>query len=837
MNRPSATALGLLALLLGSVPAVAAYSWKSVQIWGGGYVPGIAFHPTANGPAYARTDVGGAYRLSPTNGKDWIPLNDMFTSGDDMSSLAIGLDPSDTNYVYLTGGTYTTLSWCNAASFLRSADRGSTWTKVALGSATITGTNSAKLPAKSSVCLGGNETGRGTGPRIAAKGTTIYLGTSQNGLLRSTDRGNSWTTVTTLGDTVGIASVLDDVAGNVYAAPYTGGLWKSSNGTSWTKLSGFTGTIFQMSYASSTNTIWMTTNSTSPLDQNGAGGGAVWTFNATSLAFSQVTMPAKGGKDYGYGGISVLPRNPKQVLVSTMGWWKGTDSPKSPSTFVPAEAVFLTLDGGTTWKDILANGTFDAASAYSSATSNPHWLSGLAVDPADSNHVIFGTGYGIWSTNNATAAAPVWKFSDKGIEETVPLGLASTTYGAPLVSVVGDVDGYYHANLDQPPTTRHQIEAGTNFDLSFAGKVPRKMVRIFKEATKGLGAYSNDGGKTWTAFKTYPPFVASQYSATYTSESNFAAISADGSSIVWNMQTNGVYSSKDSGASWTKSATDASLLTTADGGFRVVADRLSAGVFYIYNANTGILYRSANSGATWTAANSALEYEDSWGWGYFRAFASPKKAGELWFTQGIHTPNLWVGKGTSAGVYRSTDSGMTLTAVGGLSYGIAIGFGKGTTESVPAVYVFGANAAGTTGLFRSTDDGGTWTQIDDDAHKFGGVGMVTGDPCIFSRVYLTGAARGILYGEDGSNANSCSDRIDGLASGILPGVEPARNPALHRAGSTLASDESIQLYGLGGDLVRSEGLSTGRAILSLRGIRAGLYVARSGRHSLKVSVP
>ena len=38
------------------------YQWKSVIDGGGGFVPGIIYSPNAQGLAYARTDMGGAYR-------------------------------------------------------------------------------------------------------------------------------------------------------------------------------------------------------------------------------------------------------------------------------------------------------------------------------------------------------------------------------------------------------------------------------------------------------------------------------------------------------------------------------------------------------------------------------------------------------------------------------------------------------------------------------------------------------------------------------------------------------------------------------------------------------
>src|SRR5438477_12259399 len=60
-------ALALSSVLL-SAPALAApppsvpYTWKSVQIVGGGFVDGFVFRPAARDVLYARAGIGGAYR-------------------------------------------------------------------------------------------------------------------------------------------------------------------------------------------------------------------------------------------------------------------------------------------------------------------------------------------------------------------------------------------------------------------------------------------------------------------------------------------------------------------------------------------------------------------------------------------------------------------------------------------------------------------------------------------------------------------------------------------------------------------------------------------------------
>ncbi len=729
MNILKKTAVFGLAIVASGSLAQAAYVYKSIQNWGGGYVPGVTFNSA--GQAYIRTDVGGAYLWDAT-ASEWIPLNDSFTSGNDMGSIALAVDITDDKNVYTTGGLYTDVSWCSEGSVFRSTDGGVSWTKYPLNSKTVSGTASAKLTSDGFICLGGNGDGRGMGNRLAAKGTTIYLGTNQNGLLKSTNNGQSWTTIASFSNTDGISAVAFDSKGNIYAAPYAGGLYKSTDGSTFTQVaSTFTKTIYQMSVAG--DVIWITSNDTKPLDQGTSSGGHVHKFTISTGTIQEMTMPAScGGKSVGFVGVSSIGDG-KTAAVSTANCWGGNGGPSS-SNFVPHEYIYYTKDGGSTWSEIMRNGSFDAASAHSNATSNPHWVSALGINPTDPDNVIFGTGYGIWSTTNATAAKPTWKFTDKGIEETVPLGYVSTTKGAPLVSVVGDIDGYYHTDLDSPMETRHQIEAGTNYDIDYAGLMPEKMIRIYKEATKGLGAVSTDGGKTWKQFTTnqsaLPTWTVNPYagSSTYTNEDNFAAISADGSTIVWNMAGNDVYYSTNDGASWTK----ASGITSSDvSGFHVISDKKAEKTFYIYSASVGKLFKSTDGGKNWTAANSTMATLDDYAYSKARIFANPNTEGDLWAVQGINIGGVvWTGT-TKEGVYHSTDGGTTFTKVNGLAYAAYIGFGKGKSTS-PAIYAVGmANTSNpVNSIYRSEDNGATWTDIGDANHRFGELTMVVGDPGI-----------------------------------------------------------------------------------------------------------
>ena len=108
-------------------PSSAAYTWKNVQMVGGGFVDGIVFHPTAKGVRYARTDIGGAYRWNDAAKRwepilDWVPYENLNWMGVE----SIALDPADPNRVYLACGTYTNPRTPDGA-ILRSSDRGKTF--------------------------------------------------------------------------------------------------------------------------------------------------------------------------------------------------------------------------------------------------------------------------------------------------------------------------------------------------------------------------------------------------------------------------------------------------------------------------------------------------------------------------------------------------------------------------------------------------------------------------------------------------------------------------------------------------------------------------------------
>ncbi|HEV8247940.1 MAG TPA: hypothetical protein VGP93_19330, partial [Polyangiaceae bacterium] len=157
------------------------YAWKGVAMLGGGFVTGIIFGPVKAGLVYARTDVGGAYRMNPDDGS-WIALTDEFGRADSnyQGIESIAPDPIDANKVYLAVGTYTQ-AWAGPGAILRSNDQGKTFQVTTM-----------------SIKMGGNEDGRSNGERLGVDPnlpSVLLFGSRRDGLWKSSDSGATFSKV------------------------------------------------------------------------------------------------------------------------------------------------------------------------------------------------------------------------------------------------------------------------------------------------------------------------------------------------------------------------------------------------------------------------------------------------------------------------------------------------------------------------------------------------------------------------------------------------------------------------------------------------------------------
>lgn len=682
----------------GPQTSAGSYVWKNAQVVGGGYVTGLVFNPREKGLLYARTDMGGAYRWDAA-AEQWIPLTDWLGEKDwNLLGIdALATDPVEPDRLYLAAGTYTN-SWGGNGAILRSTDRGRTFQRT-------------DLPFK----LGGNEDGRGAGERLVIAPSdhrTLLLGTRKNGLWRSTDSGISWRQVSSFpvkdgaSSGAGISFVTYGPAGShtvyVGVADRSTSLYRSTDdGSTWQAVSRQpTGQLPQHGVLSGDGSLYLTY--TDALGPNGVTGGSVWKYTPAGGVWKNVS-PSSGG--YGFSGLAVDPRKPSTVMVTTLDrWW-------------PEDEIYRSTDGGSTWTAQAAKSVRDASAAPYVGTHTGHWMTALAIDPFDSGHALYGTGNGIWRSKDANATdsggTSHWTVGARGLEETALMEAIAPPGGATVITAMGDQGGFRHDDLTKVPAGRLNNPMMTNStDIDFAQSNPSVMVRVGHGGAQD-GAYSTDGGISWNGFRAEPVAGA---------QDGCVALAADGSSIVWTEAGQVPYRSTDKGASWSKVV---GLGTDSV----VVADRSSARTFY--SLAGGTLYASTDGGATFTARAAKLPADG-------RLTAVPGVAGDLWITD------------SGQGLLHSTDGGRTFTTLTTVRSASALGFGKAAPgTSYQALYLIGT-VKDVTGVFRSTDKGATWLRVNDDSHQWGsigGVGVVTGDPDTFGRVYVGTNGRGLQYGD------------------------------------------------------------------------------------------
>ncbi len=786
LNRAVAGMLCVCSILLPTLSlaqTAGTYQWKNVQIRGGGFVSGLVFSPTEKNLVYARTDVGGAYRWDAATAT-WMPLTDFLSASDENYTgiLSIATDPGSPNRVYMAAGLYTQ-SWAGTGAVFASADRGATWTRT-------------NVPIK----LGGNEDGRSAGERLQVDpnlGSTLLMGSSTDGLWKSLDYGATWSKVSTFPvvnspiGSGGISFVLFDkrsgTAGTATKTIYVGvlqtgpSLYKSTDGgTTWAAVAGQPALMPHQAALAANGMLYLAySNGPGP---NNITAGAIWKYVPATGQWTNISPPTGQG---GYGGISLDAQKPGTMLVSTIDRW------------YPKDEVFRSTDDGVTWKPLLAGATFDHSLAPYAATSTPHWLGDVDIDPFNSANAWFVTGYGVYGSTNLTGAdagAPVtWLFQDKGLEETVATGLISPPTGAPLISILGDIDGFRHDTLDvSPKAGRLSPRYGTTTGIDFAQSMPTYMVRSYNNSAGKYGGYSTDGGSNWTPFASAP---------TGTNGGGTIAVSADGNTIVWSPGGAAVSFSTDRGATWKGAA-------GIKAGITPVADRVNATTFYAYDGLTGQVLVSTDGGASFTAKATGLPTVPDYQLYLATLTATFGVVGDVWLTN-------------PAGLYHSTDSGISFSKVSSAKTAARVALGKAVPgKTYPAVYIVGT-VGSTYGIYRSDDSGATWTRINDDQHQFFGIRAFAADPRTYGRVYLGTSGRGIIYG---SPLTVLTPLVTGVETIIVEPVVVYPNPAVHQFAIKAAGKFTYQIHdALGRRLESGEGEN--ECVAGSR-LSAGMYLIR-----------
>jgi hypothetical protein len=674
--------------------ATAQTTFGNVTLGGGGYVTGIIGCPGQQNLFYAKTDVGGAYRWDEAT-QSWIPLLDWNsqnqTTYQGVESFAI--DPQDPSKLYILAGT----SYWNSGNtaILRSTNYGNTF---------------AITDVTSKFKANGNGADRQKGESLAVDpnlGSILFCGTRANGLFKSTDSGVTWNSVSSLNvGTSSISFVLFDpqtgTPGSATQRIFVGVFRTGSanfyvsndGGATWTAVAGSpTASMPERCALASNNYLYLTYG----VDPNGA----LMKYNVTNGTW--LNCSPSGTKTY--CGISVCATNPNKLIATTYSEWL-----QQPWGW--GDRIFVSTNGGTNWTDIIANGQVTMnANGFPYIVNNAiHWAGALVMDPFNSDRVFVGSGNGIFSTSNLNSGltTSTWKFTVKGLEETVPIDFLSVP-GGPLLNSVGDQGGFVHTDITVSPT----IKMSQARDFAYASQKPNFVVTVL---TSSNCYYSTAPFTTWTQFPAAPNGMT---------DGN-VAVSADGSTVLWRStasSTNACYVNTNPATSWVPSS---GLTFSAS----PAGDPLNSSKFYAYNSSDGYVYSSTNTG-----------------FNFYRAGKPGTGGGAMRVAPGFEG-HVWVPLG-GGGVKYSTNSGVTFWS-GNLYDCDAVTFGKTAPgTSYPAIFIWGMpTSSSTPGMYRSNDQGATWVRVNDDAHQYGGrgnAGLIVGDMNVHGRVYMSTAGRGVVY--------------------------------------------------------------------------------------------
>ncbi|KAI0176572.1 glycoside hydrolase family 74 protein [Hypoxylon sp. FL1284] len=718
--------------------AEAAFTWQNVKIGGGGgFVPGIVFHPTTKGIAYARTDIGGLYRLNPDD-DSWTAVTDVITDNENWHNYgidALALDPQDENMVYAAVGMYTNDWDPKPGSIIRSSDKGDTWKATA-------------LPFK----VGGNMPGRGMGERLAvdpANSQILYFGArSGNGLWKSTDGGVTFDKVDSFSavgsfvpdpnddtgynsDEQGLAFVtFDSTSGTTDGATQrifvgtadntTDSVYVSEDaGSTWNPVKDQPGTYFphKCVLQPEEKALYLTySDGTGPYDGTL---GAVFRYDLAAGTWKDITPVSGEDLNFGFGGVGVDMQKPGTIVVASLNsWW-------------PDAQLFRSTDSGATWSPIWAWANYPDMNLYYglTATKAPWIKTGfldtdtkdlgwmietLVIDPLDSDHWLYATGLTVFGGHDLTKwdsehNITIQSLAD-GIEEFSVQEVASVPEGSELLAAVGDDSGFTFkdaASLQTSPQTPWMNPIWTtSSSVDYAGASVKNVVRIGNTAGTQQVAISSDGGESWDVHA----------GADDSMNGGTVAYSADGETVLWSTSTSGVQRSEHQ-------STFSSVASVPSGAV-IASDKKNSTVFYAGSAANFFVSTDAGSSFSKSSLDGATAIRD--------IAAHPAKEGDVWVS-------------TDAGVFHSTDHGSSFTEVSSAlknTYQIALGVGSGDTWNV---YAFGTGSEGAK-LYGSADNGASWSDIQ------GSQGFGTIDGCRLAgsgneagQVYVGTNGRGVLY--------------------------------------------------------------------------------------------
>jgi len=642
----------------------AATHWEPCGWGGGGFYWACAFHPSRDGVIYVGGDVGGVYKTED-RGRHWRFINNGLV---DYGVYALAVDRASPDTVY--AGT--------VSGICKSTDGGEHW-------------HFLEHTAKEALAITSE---RGVSVRNIAvdprDSDTIYAGTPDGRILKSSDGGTSWTLVYTVreGGSVSALAVSDSDAGLLLAASRTAGVLRSEDaGRTWTAV-GTPSDARSVAIAEGHPDVMYAA----------CGRGGIW----KSADRGKTWAPASVGlsADAAIVDVAIDPLDPDRVYC--VGWtgWDGT--------------FFWSEDGAATWhsvrlmrRDMQANPTLPADFAYLPEGMCPFSRpTNVAVNPLRPRELFVS---GNWRLCFSADGGKSWAERDRGADITCVTDIrfcGGRTYATAM-------DQGLLVSEDGGGTWRQLCPL--KYDRALSGHQWRVHVRQAGHGTRILSTcspwaeprncvlISEDGGESFVIARAglpdYRPSANCMWGQSYPralaadpTDPNVFYLGMDGDPEPGRGRMGGgVFKSVDGGYTWRQ-------LPNQPGSRRMfyglaVDPTDSRRLYWGACGEGGGLYRSDDGGASWKKVFD----RESW---VFNVKVSPRGV--------VYCPgkNLW----------RSADHGATWQRITDFSDDLAIVGLELHPHEEGTIWLskvaWGSAAIG--GVYGTTDGGRTWTDITGD---------------------------------------------------------------------------------------------------------------------------
>ena len=348
-----------------------------------------------------------------------------------------------------------------------------------------------------------------------------------------------------------------------------------------------------------------------------------------------------------------------------------------------------------------------------------------------------------------TTSPYAWTDQSLGIEQLVSTQIIVPLAGDPI-DAVWDRGFFQIDNPDAEASSYGPVNGAFSegWALDYASSDPSFVVGVSDQYGQSMdaadldAAYSTNGGQTWQAFASNPPWAA-------TAAGGMIAASTP-ENIIWAGCGQEPYYTLNGGETWNPvvlPGVSASQWSNFDFAYYldqhlITADRVLANTFYLFFPSVGV-FTTTNGGQSWTQVYSGALLASDY---YVSLLQSvPGEAGNLFFTGGPQSGGTLTDP-VDEPFLRSTNGGATWTAVPNVSEVLCFGYGAAAPgESYPAIYIVGW-VNDVYGVWQSINNAQSWTQIGTwPNNSLDTITTISGDPGIYGQVYVGFAGSGAAY--------------------------------------------------------------------------------------------